>query len=50
MARYLEALSRYRAGAFSCVEAAEFLGLSERHFRRLHHIPTGPTTTEEADI
>lgn len=35
MARYLEALSRYRAGAFSCVEAAEFLGLSERHFRRL---------------
>jgi transposase len=35
MARYLEGLSRYRAGAFSCVEAAEFLGISERHFRRL---------------
>ena len=38
MARYLEALSRYRAGAFSCVEAAEFLGLSERHFRRLRDV------------
>jgi transposase len=35
MARYLEALSRYRVGAFSCVDAAEFLGVSERHFRRL---------------
>ncbi|WP_414692430.1 helix-turn-helix domain-containing protein, partial [Phenylobacterium sp.] len=32
------ALSRYRAGAFSCVEAAEFLGLSERHFRRLRDV------------
>lgn len=38
MARYLEALSRYRAGAFSCVEAAEFLGISERHFRRLRDV------------
>ena len=27
MARYLEGLSRYRAGGFSCVEAAEFLGV-----------------------
>lgn len=35
MARYFEALSRYRVGSFSCVEAAEFLGISERHFRRL---------------
>ena len=38
MARYLEGLSRYRAGGFSCVEAAEFLGLSERHFRRLRDV------------
>ncbi len=38
MARYLEALSRYRAGALSCVEAAEFLGISERHFRRLRDV------------
>ena len=38
MARYLEGLSRYRAGAFSCVEAAEFLGISERHFRRLRDV------------
>lgn len=35
MARYLEGLERQRAGRLSCVEAAEFLGLSERHFRRL---------------
>src|SRR5260370_28053815 len=35
MARYLEALERYRGGRLSCVEAAEFLGISERHFRRL---------------
>jgi transposase len=38
MARYLEALSRYRVGSFSCVEAAEFLGISERHFRRLRDV------------
>lgn len=38
MARYLEGLSRYRAGGFSCVEAAEFLGISERHFRRLRDV------------
>lgn len=38
MARYLEGLSRYRAGAFSCLEAAEFLGISERHFRRLRDV------------
>ncbi len=35
MARYLEALERYRGGRLSCIEAAEFLGISERHFRRL---------------
>ena len=38
MARYLEGLSRYRVGAFSCIEAAEFLGISERHFRRLRDV------------
>ena len=38
LARYLEGLSRYRVGGFSCVEAAEFLGLSERHFRRLRDV------------
>src|SRR5712675_2593908 len=35
MARYLEALERYRGGRLSCIEAAELLGVSERHFRRL---------------
>jgi transposase len=35
MARYLEGLERYRGGRLSCIEAAEFLGMSERHFRRL---------------
>jgi transposase len=35
MARIVEAIGRYRAGAVSCVEAAELLGISERHFRRL---------------
>ena len=35
MARYFEALERYRGGRLSCVEAAELLGISERHFRRL---------------
>jgi len=35
MARYIEALERYRGGRLSCVEAAELLGISERHFRRL---------------
>jgi transposase len=35
MARYLEGLERHRAGRLSCIEAAEFLGMSERHFRRL---------------
>jgi Winged helix-turn helix len=38
VARYLEGLSRYRAGAFSGCEAAEFLGISERHFRRLRDV------------
>lgn len=35
MARMVEALERYRGGRLSCVEAAECLGMSERHFRRL---------------
>src|SRR5438105_15327007 len=35
MARYVEALERYRGGRLSCMEAAEFLGIRERHFRRL---------------
>jgi transposase len=35
MARILDGLERHRSGRLSCVEAAEFLGMSERHFRRL---------------
>jgi transposase len=35
MARYVEALERYRGGRLRCMEAAEVLGISERHFRRL---------------
>jgi transposase len=35
MARYIEGLERYRAGRLRGAEAAELLGLSERHFRRL---------------
>src|ERR1700682_3748776 len=35
MARYVEGLERYRGGRLSCIEAAELLGISERHFRRL---------------
>lgn len=35
MARIAEAIGRVRSGAFSCVAAAEQLGMSERHFRRL---------------
>jgi len=35
MARYVEASERYRVGRLSCIEAAELLGISERHFRRL---------------
>jgi transposase len=35
MARYIDGLERYRAGRLSCGEAAELLGISERHFRRL---------------
>jgi hypothetical protein len=35
MARYIEGLERYRTGRLSCGEAAELLGISERHFRRL---------------
>ena len=35
MARIVEAIERYRSRALSCGEAAELLGMSERHFRRL---------------
>lgn len=35
VARIVEAVGRYRAGRLSCGEAAELLGMSERHFRRL---------------
>ena len=35
VARIVEAIGRHRSGALSCVEAAEVLGMSERHFRRL---------------
>jgi transposase len=35
MARIVAAIGRYRGGELSCVEAAEVLGMSERHFRRL---------------
>jgi hypothetical protein len=31
MARYVEALERHRSGRLSCIEAAEVLGISERH-------------------
>jgi len=35
MARIVEAIGRHRTGKLSCLEAAELLGVSERHFRRL---------------
>jgi transposase len=35
MARVVEAIGRYRSGELSCLDAAEVLGMSERHFRRL---------------
>ena len=35
MARYVAGLERHRAGSLSCVAAADILGISERHFRRL---------------
>ena len=35
MARLVDALCRHRAKQLSCVDAAEELGMSERHFRRL---------------
>lgn len=35
MVRIVEAIGRWRSGELSCVEAAEVLGMSERHFRRL---------------
>jgi transposase len=35
MARIVEAIGLYRSGKVTCEEAAEWLGMSERHFRRL---------------
>jgi transposase InsO family protein len=35
MARITDAISLHRAKRLSCVDAAELLGMSERHFRRL---------------
>lgn len=35
MSRYLDGLNRHRSGRLSCVDAADLLGVSERHFRRL---------------
>jgi transposase len=35
MARIVDAIGRYRTGELSCLEAADLLGMSERHFRRL---------------
>ena len=32
MARIGEAIGRYKGGELGCVEAAELLGMSERHF------------------
>jgi winged helix-turn helix protein len=35
MGRLVDAIVRHRAGELGCEAAAELLGLSERHFRRL---------------
>jgi len=35
MARIVEAIGHYRTGKVTCEAAAEWLGMSERHFRRL---------------
>ena len=35
MARIVDAIVRYKGGNLTCVKASEFLGMSERHFRRL---------------
>src|ERR687885_2473069 len=35
MARIVNAIGSYHRGELSCMEAAELLGISERHFRRL---------------
>jgi transposase len=35
MARCVEVLNRWGQGHLTCIEAAELLGISERHFRRL---------------
>src|SRR4051795_8468540 len=35
MARIMDAIGLHQARKLSCVEAAELLGMSERHFRRL---------------
>jgi hypothetical protein len=35
VARIVEAIAQYWSRALSCLEAADVLGMSERHFRRL---------------
>jgi hypothetical protein len=35
MARVVEAIARQQSGSLNCLEAAQLLGVSERHFRRL---------------
>ena len=35
MARIVEAVGLYRTGKVNCEDAAAWLGMSERHFRRL---------------
>ena len=35
MARIVEAVGLYKTGKVTCEQAAEWLGVSERHFRRL---------------
>src|SRR5437762_5927211 len=38
MSRYLDGIHGYRRGSLNCMEAAELLGISERHFRRLRDL------------
>jgi len=38
MARCVEVLNRWGQGHLTCIEAAELLGMSERHFRRLRDV------------
>src|SRR4029453_4816288 len=42
MARIIDAIGLHQARKLSCVEAAELLGMSERHFRRVRGAHGGP--------